>query len=623
ENRLVFLATHLGYCGEDGIVTERLIKFYRERARSKPGLIIVGGCYTERYGRSGPSMIGISRDEHIKGLRKLTSDIQSYNVPVAAQLYHAGRYAYSVLLGEQAVSASEVPCRLTKETPRALSIDEIRETVGNFGRAARRAKDAGFDAVEILGSAGYIINQFLASTTNKREDEYGGPLKSRARFSLEVIKSVREAVGQDFPVLYRISGDDFVPGGNTLEDNKKLAPLLEKAGIDCFTVTGGWHETRVPQITMDVPRGHFAYLAEGIAEVVNIPVIACNRISSPTVAERILAREKVQLIGMSRGFIADPTLPDKTKAGRIGEIRTCIGCNIGCLDRVFLLQPVTCAINPLAGYEGRRKIGPKLEAKIAVVGAGPAGLEASRILAERGARVVIYDENERPGGLLNLASRVPGRGEFASYSIHMWRELKRLGVEVQLKTKIAKDDLADASYDRIVLATGTLSNTPSIEGIELPHVLHAREVIAMPPKNVGKVVIIGGNSLGCHTAIWLSSRADSVTILEQDEAIGTDIGRTTRWVILKSMKERGVVTMTSTEIAQITRDYVQLSEDDELNLMAFDTVIVAGNTSPRTRLHAQLEEDSIESDLIGSAGGTNGLLNAVHGAFLYASKLQL
>jgi 2,4-dienoyl-CoA reductase (NADPH2) len=398
---------------------------------------------------------------------------------------------------------------------------------------------------------------------------------------------------------------------------------MEKAGVDCFNVTGGWHETRVPQITMDVPRGHYAYLAEGIAEVVNVPVIACNRINSPTIAEKILSRGKAQLIGMSRGFIADPEIPEKTRSGRIDAIRPCIGCNIGCLDKVFLLQPVTCAINPLASFEGRRTIGPALEGHIAIVGAGPAGLEAARVLTIRGASVTLFDENERPGGLLNLASRVPGRGEFASYVTHMWRELKRLGVEINLKNKIAPEDLEASSYDRIVLATGTLSASPPIEGVESPHVLHARDVLSMYQGNFGKAAVIGGNSLGCHTAIWLSSRADSVTVLEQDDILGADIGRTTRWVILKSMKDRGVVALANVEIAQVTKDYLQVTSENELNLMSFDTIVIAGRSSPRTRLYTQLKEFDIESDLIGSADGDEGLLDVVHGAFAYASRLEL
>jgi len=243
DNRLVMLATHMSHCDEDGIVTDKLVEFYRERARHKPGLIIVGGCYTEHLGRGTPTMIGISKDSHIEGLRRLTDAVHSHDVPVSAQLYHAGRYAHSIVLGQQAVSASEVKCRLTRETPRALTPEEITQTVDNFGISAKRAKNAGFDAVEIIGSAGYLINQFLAEATNKRTDEYGGDFESRSRFPLEIVTQVRKAVGPKFPILYRMSGDDFVPNGLTLEDNKILAPRLVKNGVDCLNAVSYTHLT--------------------------------------------------------------------------------------------------------------------------------------------------------------------------------------------------------------------------------------------------------------------------------------------------------------------------------------------------------------------------------------------
>ncbi|MFW9933267.1 MAG: NADH:flavin oxidoreductase, partial [Candidatus Thorarchaeota archaeon] len=384
KNRAVMLATHLGYCSDDGKVNDRLIEFYTTRARYKPGLIVVGGCYTEPLARSGPTMIGISNDTHLEGLGNLVTAIHEYEVPVAAQLYHAGRYSHPLFLGETPVSASAEPSRLFKSTPRPLKKTEIKQTVENFGLAAARAKDTGFNAVEIIGSAGYLINQFLARATNKRRDEYNGDLHARARFAIEVVDSVRSHVGNNYPIFYRLSGEDFVEKGNTLADNRILAPWLVDAGVDCINVTGGWHETHVPQTTMDVPRGHYAYLAEAIAEVVQVPVVACNRINSPTVAESILKRGKAKLIGMSRGFIADPEFMEKVRTNREHEIRNCIGCNLGCLDKVFLLEPVICAINPLAGYESERPLGPSGTGHIAVVGGGPSGMEAARVLAIRG-----------------------------------------------------------------------------------------------------------------------------------------------------------------------------------------------------------------------------------------------
>ncbi|MFX1261845.1 MAG: FAD-dependent oxidoreductase [Promethearchaeota archaeon] len=623
ENRLVLLATHLGYCDEDGVVTDRLVAFYRERAQYRPGLIIVGGCYTERHGSSGPTMIGISEDNHIEGLKRLTDSIHSFDVPVAAQLYHAGRYVHSLILGEQAVSASAVPCRLTRETPRALSIEEVMNTVANFELAAQRAKKAGFDAVEIIGSAGYLINQFLARATNKRDDEYGGDLESRSRFALEVVESVRDAVGPKFPVLYRMSGEDFVEEGNTLDDNKVLAPWLVDAGVDCINVTGGWHETRVPQLTMDVPRGHFVYLAEGIADAVDVPVVACNRINSPTVAERILARGKADLIGMCRGFLSDSAIMEKIRSGEVHKIRTCIGCNQGCLDMVFQLQPVTCAINPEAGYELNRKLGDKGIGNIAIIGAGAAGLEAARVLALRGFDVTLFDENKRIGGLLNLASRIPGRGEFASYVVHQEREMRRLGVDLRLGSRVGVDSIGDAGFDRIVFAGGTHTSVPPIEGVELPHVATARDMIERSPVDLGRVAVIGGNALGCYASIFLKSRADSVELFEKGERIGLDLGRTTRWVILKALAEKGVIMHRNAEIAQIAKDYVQVSSAEELTLIGVDTVVVAARPRPKTRFIDAAKEIGLSVDALGSAAGHEWLLDIVHGAYIYANKLSL
>lgn len=623
ENRLVMLATHMSHCEDDGMVNDRLLHFYRERAKHRPGLIIVGGCYTEHLGMSTPTMIGISKDEHIDGLRNLVDTIHSFNVPVVAQLYHAGRYAHSIVLGQQAVSASEEKCRLTRETPRSLKIEEISQTIENFGLAAKRAKDAGFDAVEIIGSAGYLINQFLAKATNKRTDEYGGDFESRSRFALEVVGQVRNIVGPRFPILYRMSGADFVPKGLTLDDNKILAPKLVKQGVDCLNVTGGWHETRVPQITMDVPRGGFAYLAEGIADVVDIPVIACNRINSVSVAERILSRGKVQLIGMSRGLIADPELPTKSQTGRKQFTRPCIGCNQGCLDKVFMIEPVTCAINPSAGYEVERTLGPKSSGNIAIVGGGPAGMESARVLAMRGLTVTIYEEKSRLGGLLNLASKVPGRGEFAAYISYMERELKRLGVRVLLNTKATNRILSNVDTDCVVLATGTLAGAPPIDGVEMSHVTSAYDAISLCLDNLGNVAIIGGNSLGCYTALYLAQRSDSVHIYDEDEALGVDLGRTTRWVILKALKEKGVQMHTRTRVTEIFKKSLSVLAKGVADRVPATTVVIATRPQPHDRLLKQLEKTDLRVEIVDPEFRTMNLLEIIHNAYDFSNNLKL
>jgi 2,4-dienoyl-CoA reductase (NADPH2) len=623
ENRLVMLATHLGYCEEDGFVTDRLLAFYRERAKYKPGLIIVGGCYTEHLGMASPAMIGISQDSHIEGLRNLTEIIHGYDVPVAAQLYHAGRYAYSFILGEQAVSASPARSRLTRETPRELTIKEVRQTIDNFGEAAKRAKEAGFDAVEILGSAGYLINQFLAPATNCRNDEYGGDLETRSRFPIEIIECIKSAVGSDFPVLYRMSGADFVPDGLTLEDNKVLAPMLVQAGIDCLDVTGGWHETRIPQITMNIPRGHYSYLAEALAEVVDVPVIACNRINSVSIAEHILSRSRVQLIGMSRAFLADPRFPHLARTSKQNLIRPCIACNQGCLDRVFMLEPVTCAINPLAGFENEKLIGPSGTGRIAVVGGGPAGMEASRVLALRGYEVTLFEESSRLGGLLNLAAKVPGRGEFAAYVSYMERELKGLGIETHLNYQATAKILTAGNYDCVVCATGTVAGAPAIDGVEGSQVTTAYDALTLGLDDLGTVAVIGGGALGCHTALSLALRADQVRIFEADEMIGIDLGRTSRWVILQLLKERNIEINVNSKVVELNSKRIVVLKDGKYNHEKANTIVLATSPQPRDRLITQLKNGGIRVEVVGSASSRMNLLNVIHSTFDTINNLEV
>ena len=624
ENRLVMLATHLNHCEDDGIVTDRLINFYRERAKHGPGMIIVGGCYTEHLGMSTPTMIGISKDEHIEGLTKLVDEIHEFEVPVSAQLYHAGRYAHSLVLGEQAVSASEEKCRLTRETSRSLTVEEIQQTVTNFGDAAKKAKQAGFDSIEILGSAGYLINQFLAEATNKRIDDYGGSFENRARFSLEIVDAVRKAVGGRFPILYRMSGEDFVPDGLTLEDNKAFAPNLVEHGVDAINVTGGWHETRVPQITMNVPRGGYAYLAEGIADVVDAPVIACNRINSVSVAERILSRGKVQLIGMSRGFIADPELPTKAQAGEHLLTRPCIGCNQGCLDKVFMIEPVTCALNPLAGHEDERALGMPGSGRIAVVGGGAAGMEAARVLTTRGFSVTIIEEEDRLGGLLNLAAKIPGRGEFAAYVSYMVRELERLGVEVRLNELATAEILIEGDFDLAIIATGTVAGAPPVDGVEMSHVTTTYDAVSLGLNNLGDVAVVGGSALGCYTALYLASRSDSVHIYEADEALGVDLGRTTRWVILKALKEKGIHMNTNSQVTEIDDNLMSVLMEGVNDQVAAKTVVVATRPQPRDRILKQLEGTSLRIEVIGSVlEPTMNILEIIHSSYDLANGIQL
>jgi len=357
--------------------------------------------------------------------------------------------------------------------------------------------------------------------------------------------------------------------------------------------------------------------------VVDVPVVACNRINSVTIAEHILKRGKAQLIGMSRGFLADPQLPQKAREGNQSLTRPCIGCNQGCLDRVFMIEPVTCAINPIVGYEGTMSIGPPSSGKIAVVGGGPAGMEVSRILAMRGFKITLFEEQIRLGGLLNLAAKIPGRGEFAAYVSYMVRELKNLNVDIRLNTLVSSSTIVAEDFDCTICATGTVAGAPPIDGVEMSHVTSAYDAINFELDDLGNVVVIGGGALGCYAALYLSSNADSIQIVEADEALGVDLGRTTRWVILKALKEKDITTHLNMEVIQIDSKKVIVLQDDKFHHITAQTIILATRPQPRDRLVKQLEKKGLKFEKVGSVKKHMDLLDTIQNAFEFSSTFEL
>ncbi len=581
ENRLVMPAMHLGYC-EEGKVTDKLINFYRERAKGGVGLIIVGGCIVDEYSGGTPTFVNISEDKFMEGLRKLTSTVHQYPVKISCQLYHAGRYAHSFLLsGKQPISASAVRSKFTGEIPREMTKEEIKQTIENIAQAAKRAKHSGFDAVELLGSAGYLINQFLSPLTNKREDEYGGTYENRCRMPEELIKRVREVVGDDFVVGIRMSGDDFMEGSNTVIENREIARVYEESGCDVINVTGGWHETHVPQISSYVPSGAFVYLAQQIKSKVKIPVVACNRINNVFLAEKILRETELDLIGMARGLIADPYLPKKAKEGRHYDIKPCIACNQGCFDKVFEIQPSSCLVNPLAGKEEKLDISKtNLPKKVVVVGAGPAGCEAAKCLAERGHSVLIYEKENKIGGQLNCASSCPGKSEFKRLNNYYTEQFKRLNIKLELNSSASYEEISKSKPEVVIFATGATAVLPNIKGIENKHICRAEDILLKKVKAGKHIVVIGGGATGCETAAYLSQNQvindeigifllkykavtlenlfeflkapRKITILEMLPKIGKDIGKSTRWTVMQELRDKKVEVLTSVLIDEIT-----------------------------------------------------------------------
>jgi len=644
KNRIVMTAMHLGYTPK-GEVTDQLVNFYTQRARGGVGLTIVGGCPIDETGGM-VGMIGLYDDRFIPGLKRLTHAVKDNGGKIAAQLYQAGRYTHSAMIGGQKpISASAVRSRLTGETPRALELDEIPGVQEKFAEGAVRARDAGFDAVEILGSAGYLISQFLSPITNLREDEYGGSLENRMRFGVETILKVREALGPDYPILLRIAGNDFMEGSNTNREAKKFAAAAETAGVDLFNVTGGWHETRIPQLTMGVPRKAYVYLARGIRSAVSAPVISSNRINDPTTAEEVLRSGGADLVTMARGLLADPELPNKARTGKSRLIYHCVACNQGCFDSIFQGRPATCMVNPRAGREAELQVKPALKSrKIVVVGGGPAGLTVACTAKDRGHDVVLMEKSERLGGQILLNHLIPGRGELETAAIDLIHNIQEKGVEMVLGKTATPDNIGRMAPDVVVVAAGARPATPKIEGIDGDNVIQAWDLLEKNRETGQKVVVLGGNAVGLETALFLANqgtlspevlhflmvnRAETfetlsqlldqgskqVTVVEMTKKAGADVGLTTKWTLMGELKRLGVRILTQTEAVGITPEGLQVKDAEGVRFMAADTIVVAAGSRAENGLVESLSDRVPEIHVIGDAKKPRNVLVAIREGF--------
>lgn len=650
KNRIVMTAMHLGYTPQ-GEVTDQLVEFYRERARGGVGLIIVGGCPVDEYGGMA-GMVLLNHDRFVPGLERLTAAVKEGGARIAAQLYQAGRYTHSVMIGgRKPFSSSAVRSKLTGETPRALELDEIPGVQDKFAEAALRARKAGFDAVEILGSAGYLISQFLSPITNLRDDEYGGPIENRMRFGLEVVEKVRRAVGPDYPVMIRLAGHDFMQGGHTNRESRIFAAELEKAGIDLFNVTGGWHETRIPQLTMHVPQGAFRYLAQGIKSAVRAPVIASNRINDPCLGEEILRHGEADMVTMARGLLADPDLPRKALHGKANLIYHCVACNQGCFDRIFQLRPVTCLVNPGAGVEWNTKASPATAPKkVLVIGGGPAGMKAACTAAQRGHRVVLVEKGPRLGGQLLLNEAIPGRREIALAARDLESNLRALQVEIHLSTEADASFVKQNAPDAVILATGAAPSLPEIPGFCKETAVTAWDVLS-GAKRVGKrVVIIGGNAVGLETALYLANQGTispevlhflvttgaepmeniapllnkgnkEVVVVEMTARAGQDIGSSTRWTIMGELHRLGVKILTSAKAVEINAKGVIVEKDGKRESLEADTVVIAAGAAPLNGLVRELEGLVQDIRLVGDARNPRNALEAIREGWLAGLKV--
>ncbi len=653
KNRLYMPAMHLGMA-DNFEVTDQILAFYRERAKGGAGMITAGYATIDEL--SGNSLnIGAHKDEFVPGLKKLADTIRENGAKSGLQLNHAGRYNMSFFLnGEQPVAPSAVASRMTKETPRALEKDEIGQIVENFAQAARRAREAGFDAVEVLQGTGYLISEFLSPLTNKREDEYGGTFDNRIRFGIEVMSAIRNMVGPEYPLIVRMNGNDFMPDGQGRDELREYArALVNRAGVDAICVNVGWHEARVPQITTGVPRGAFAYLSRGIRETVDVPVIASHRINDPDTAREMIADGMCDMAAMGRSLIADPYLPQKTEEGRENEIVHCVACAQGCFDNLFSLKHVECLCNPVAGHELEAPLSKAQEPKkVMVIGGGAAGMNAAIAAADRGHKVTLYEKTGRLGGQLYLAAAPPGRGEFAQLARDLEQQVRCRDIDVRLGQSVDSSLLESEKPDHVVLTTGAEPMTPPIPGVELGHVVQSWDVLAGNVYTGKRVAVLGGGAVGVETALFLSekgtlsgetlkfllvNRAESpevlyelstkgskeVMLIEMLEKIGKDFGKTTKWSMLQDISRFGIKTRTATRALEITKNGIRVEEEGggQTEEIETDTVVLCVGARPNNALETLLKEKGIKHSVAGDAQNIGRAFEAVHKGYEAGSSI--
>lgn len=622
RNRMVMGAMHTRLESLDR-PDERIKAFYRARAEGEVGLIITGGISPNLAGRMEDDAPAMTADADLDWHRAIVESVRGTDTQVCMQLLHAGRYAK--LAG--CVGPSSQRARINKFTPHALTTQEVLETIADYASAARAARDIGYHAVEIMGSEGYLINEFTASCTNDRSDAFGGDYEGRIRFPIEIIRAARQAVGPDFAIIYRISALDLVEGGMTGDETLELARRAEQAGADILNTGIGWHESDVPTVSHNVPRAGWAYAVRRIKEAVTIPVMASNRINDPVVAESILASGQADLVSMARPLLADPTFARKARLGQAERINTCIACNQACLDNIFRRQSATCLVNPRAGRELDWVMRPARQPKrIAVVGAGAAGMNFAFNAAERGHQVTLFEAGPEAGGQLCLARNVPGKTEFDEMLRYFRGRLVEESVLLKLNCTATAGQLAHGDFDEIVLATGVRPRQPEFPGIDRPNVLRYDQVLSGATKVGQRVVIIGAGAIAFDMVEFLlgdephnppaladfaveygldlsaqsaggrsprpacQSARRQVTVLQRsDKRPGASLAVTTGWIRRDKVMRFGVPILTGVTTQRIDDEGLHYAAaDGTLTTLPFDTVIVCAGQEPVRELQDQL-----------------------------------
>ncbi|MFD6908480.1 FAD-dependent oxidoreductase [Streptomyces sp. NPDC058726] len=630
-NRVLMGSMHVGLEEAEGGFS-RMAEFYAARARGGVGLIVTGGIAPNDEGRPYEGGARLTTEAEADQHRVVTAAVHDEGGRIAMQILHFGRYAYH----RDLVAPSPLQAPISPFEPRELTEADIERTIGDYVRAARLARRAGYDGVEIMGSEGYLINEFIARQTNHRTDRWGGSYENRMRFPVEIVRRVREAVGEDFIVIYRLSMLDLVPGGSTLDEVITLARAVEAAGATIINTGIGWHEARIPTIATSVPRGAYTWVTKRLMGEVSVPLVTTNRINTPELAERLLAEGTADMVSMARPMLADPDFVAKAADGRPEAINTCIGCNQACLDHTFSGQITSCLVNPRACHETELVLSPTRRRKrVAVVGAGPAGLACAVSAAERGHDVTLFDAGSEIGGQLNVARKVPGKQEFDETLRYFRTRLAELAVGLRLDTRVTADDVA--GHDEIVVATGVSPRLPDIPGVDHPSVLGYLDVLRDGAPVGDRVAILGAGGIGFDVAEFLTDGGDkahedpetyfrqwgvdldyrapgglaaperpapprTVHLLQRKTSkVGAGLGKTTGWIHRTELRHRGVTMVPGVRYDRIDDAGLHLTVDGESTVLEVDTIVLCTGQEPRRDLYDTLLAAGRPVHLIGGA----------------------
>ena len=629
KNRILMGSMHTGL--EEEPHYNKLAMYFEERARGGVGLMVTGGIAPNRRGWLTPFSAKLTNTREAQKHRVLTERVHAATGKIVCQILHAGRYAYHPF----SIAPSGIRSPISPFRPKAMSTDLIRSTIYDFGQCAYWAKEAGYDGVEIMGSEGYLINQFLVTHTNHRQDEWGGDFNHRMRFALAIVESIREAVGKDFILIFRLSMLDLVKQGSSWDEVVLLAKSLESAGVTLLNTGIGWHESRVPTIAACVPSGLFTEITYRLKKEVSIPLITSNRINDPHQIEKLLSHGYADMVSMARPFLADPDFVKKAFSEQAHRINPCIACNQACLDHVFAKKRASCLVNPRACYETELIYSKASQSKrIAVVGAGPAGLSFASVAASRGHQVTLFEAQSRIGGQFQLALRIPGKSEFAKTLQYYEEELKALKVIVRLNHRVTVEDLTPHAFDEIIIATGIYPRKPDIMGLNHPKVMGYQEAILHPEKVGYKVVLIGGGAIAFDIATLLLNKSDStvaqfcqewgvdlqiqspgglmpkyialprreITVLQRTTSkIGAKLGKTTGWIHRAHLKHMKVNMLSGVHYLKINSQGIQIQYQGKERWIEADTIITCSGQESNKALWEELKNRKIKAHLIGGA----------------------